>query len=628
MTAHSLYVQIADITIRFESEQECDIDELGDFLKYHRIEPVLQANCVVVLKRQASFRLPKDAKALWKSQRRTIGEQDLVKLASCYISHERGEYYYCLMRDNAWICYNPSEKRIRFVIHQPPKRKDSSCDRLTSPMTAILLLLHVITTAHSRFIVHGAAVCKEGKASLFLGESGSGKSTLSISLAQQNFAFMGDDLVLVYMKDNIPMVGALVLPAKLYIDNHEEKTNVDVPETVLADYCLSAPLEAVYSIQQTSDFESSVEPLPASELLQQLIEASNGMLMQYDKQQWLHTMYAVSEQIPYFLFHFGNRTALNFSSSTPFVIQIAELTIDIVGYRGQSSACLEGLMRIFRYHETHAVASHHIVVCPSNQFHMPDKAVLQWKAPCLGVAGKTTRARTIFSRLFTACSKKPVYSGTCNVMCYNDAISGEEYYIPEHGEWRVVNKPQEHTTYVYSDEPNDVSDGLPSMLVNIIGSEYGYYMAFAACVAVEGEAQLMIGESGVGKSSRCLDLIRNGAVYMGDDLVLIYLKEGIPMVGSLLFPLKCYTDIKQDHKKRLDVMAEYDIKPLFYAPLKAVYLLENANNAMHESVRSMPSEELCKNLFKLTNRANTYANAEHFVDTIYAVSTAVNGYYG
>lgn len=329
MTAYSLYVQIADITIRINSEQKCDIDDLGAFFKYHRVSPVLQPECVVVLKRQASFRLPQDAKILWTSKRHGFKEPDgkhikrricistesnIIKLASCYLSQERGEYYYSLMRDNSWICYNPSTQRIRFIIHQPPKRKNSPYAGLTSPMTAILLLLHVITTGHSRFIVHGAAVNIAGRASLFLGESGSGKSTLSICLAQQNVAFMGDDLVLVYLKDNIPMVGALVLPAKLYIDNNKEKTNVDVPETMQVGYCLSAPLSAVYSVQQTSAFESSVEPLFASELLHQLIEASNGMMMQYDKQQWLHTLYAVSEQIPYFLFHFGDPSGLNISS--------------------------------------------------------------------------------------------------------------------------------------------------------------------------------------------------------------------------------------------------------------------------------------------------------------------------
>ena len=318
----------------------------------------------------------------------------------------------------------------------------------------------------------------------------------------------------------------------------------------------------------------------------------------------------------------------NMSSSASFVIQIAELTIEIAGSKGMKSACLEGLMRIFRYHESNAIASHHIFVCPANQFHISKEAVLRWEAPCLGVAGKTPRRQTLLSRIFAPYDIEPVYSGTCNVACYKDASSEMEYYIPEYGEWRVVNNSLKHITYVYSDEPNDISDGLPSMLVNIIGSEYGYYTLFAAGVLIKGEAQLMIGESGVGKSSRCLELLKQGAAYMGDDLVLIYMKDGIPMVGSLLFPVKCFTDKKQKHKNRIDVMEKYEMRPVFYAPLNSIYLLENTNNSLCElSVRSMPSEILCKNLFKVSNRANTQADANHFVDTIYAVCSDVQGYY-
>lgn len=327
MAAYSARVQLADVIVRFESDQEGDIAELKGFFKYHLVDTTDEADCTVVLKRQASFYMPKDAEMLWQSKRQGVAEPegrlgrrrvsvaakaDMYGLASCYFSRARGEYYYGLMRDKSWLTYRPSEHQISYVLHQRPQRKNCpDYHEVADPLSAIQLLIHVITTIHGRFLTHGAAVGIDGKASLFLGRSGSGKSTLCTDLTKHNAAFMGDDIVLVYMKDGTPMLGALLFPAKLHLNNAHEKTEVDVPETLQTDYCLSAPLEAVYSVQQSGLSASTVEPRSSAELLQQLMEASNGMMMQYDRQQWLTTMYDICERVPYFLFHFGERSTLN-----------------------------------------------------------------------------------------------------------------------------------------------------------------------------------------------------------------------------------------------------------------------------------------------------------------------------
>jgi len=327
MAGYSARVQLADVTICFESDQESDICELQRFFKYHLIGSTDKTDCTVVLKRQTAFYMPKDAEMLWQSKRQGIAEPegrlgrrrvsvaakaDMYGLASCYFSRTREEYYYGLMRDKSWITYRPTEHRINYVLHQRPQRKQCpDYHEAADPLSAIQLLIHVITTIHGRFLTHSAAVGIDGKASLFLGKSGSGKSTLCTDLTKHNAAFMGDDIVLVYMKDGTPMLGALLFPAKLHLDDAHEKTEVDVPEALQTDYCLSAPLEAVYSVQQSGQPTSTVEPRPSAELLQQLMEASNGMMMQYDRQQWLTTMYDICEHVPYFLFHFGARSTLH-----------------------------------------------------------------------------------------------------------------------------------------------------------------------------------------------------------------------------------------------------------------------------------------------------------------------------
>lgn len=327
-----LQVQITDAVVRFESELDSDLDDLKGFFKYHVVDSDLEADYTVMLKRQVSFRLPQDAETKWKSNRpgitppekqqrrrrvRMSSKMDTFGVASCYFSPKRGEFYYGLMSDKSWISCCPSKHQIMYILHKRPARNDSEESEETIDTTgAMPLLLHIISTFLGRILVHGAAVCLNDKATLFLGKSGSGKSTLSTDLARKGASFMGDDLVFIYTKAGVPMVGSLLLPAKLYMDDTPEKTSVDVPREMQADYCLSAPLQAVYSVQQNGLPTSTVEPRPAVELLQQLMEASNDMMMQYNKQQWFDTLYLISQQVPYFLFHFGDRISLNTSFLT------------------------------------------------------------------------------------------------------------------------------------------------------------------------------------------------------------------------------------------------------------------------------------------------------------------------
>ena len=308
-------VQIADLIIRFETESESESGSLKAFFKYHVTDTDQPEDCTVVLKRQTAFYMPKDAQILWQSRRQGIEEPEgqlgrrriavssklePFGIASCYVSRTRDTYYYGQMRDNTWISYCPSTRRIDYILRPT-----------VDVISAMPLLMHVVATTHGRYLFHGGAVALNGKAHLFLGKSGSGKSTLSTDLAQRKAAFMSDDLVLVYIRDGVPMVGSLLFRAKLYMESAEEKSEIDIPAAMQTGYCLSAPLEAVYLVQQSGEEISRLEKRPADELLQQLMEASNDMSMQYDKQQWLAMLFELSERLPYYIFHFGNRATLD-----------------------------------------------------------------------------------------------------------------------------------------------------------------------------------------------------------------------------------------------------------------------------------------------------------------------------
>lgn len=318
-------------------------------------------------------------------------------------------------------------------------------------------------------------------------------------------------------------------------------------------------------------------------------------------------------------------------SSTSFFIQVANLCIEICGYNDEDSACLDDLKRVFCHHEVSrdAIAVHRVVVCASSRFEVPTDVSLRWVSPCLGVAGGMPRHRwPLFDKIFARKKERPKYSGTCDMFCYYDVHSQRDYFIPENGEWRIEHDAKEHVTYVFSDGHNEMSDGLPSMLINVIGSQYGCYLLFASCVAVEGEALLFMGNSGVGKTTLCLELIKQGASYIGDDLVLVYLTEGRAMVGSLLFPMKCYVDGVYTHKKKIDVASQFSQRPPLHVPLHSMYLLQPGNAVNAELYfKPMPDGTMFEKMLKFTNRANTNADAHHFVDVVSFICGSVPCYY-
>lgn len=316
-------------------------------------------------------------------------------------------------------------------------------------------------------------------------------------------------------------------------------------------------------------------------------------------------------------------------SSPSFVIQIARLNIEVYGRDDDASACLNDLKRVFLHHivKRHTVAGHRIIVCTPGSFRISSDAILQWVSPCLGVAGSVSRYKSLFCRLFTHNKEIPRYSGTCNVICYRDQYRHIDYYMPENLIWRIEHKANEHVTYVYSDGRDEISDGLPSMLLNIIGSQYGYYLLFASCVAIEGEALLFTGHSGVGKTSLCMELIKNGLTYIGDDLVLLYRDKDRVMIGSLLFPLKTYDSVFGLHKKRIDVASQSSERPLFNAHLKAVYYLKRQSDSVAESIiEPMQGAEALEKMLMFSNRANTVFDGQLFVDTLSFVCSSVPCY--
>lgn len=312
--------------------------------------------------------------------------------------------------------------------------------------------------------------------------------------------------------------------------------------------------------------------------------------------------------------------------STSFKMQIANFCVEICGYNDVDSSCLQGLKRLFRHHEvgSDTVVSHRIVVCASYQFEIPPEATLRWVSTCLGVAGsKQDGRRLFFVRFFVRNKEIPQYSGTDDVRCYKDSLRQEAYYVPNNAEWRIKHVAKEHVTYVYPAKRDELS-GLSSMLLHVIGSQFGCYLLFASCVSIDGEALLFTGNGGVGKTLLCMELMKQGATYIGDDLVLVYRNGERAIVGSLLFPIKCYANRIHSKKSEIDVVSQLPQRPPLNVPLQSIYLLRRADNPFAESyLKPMQGERMFETMLSLTNKANTNADVHHFVDTVSSICGSV-----
>lgn len=245
----------------------------------------------------------------------------------------------------------------------------------------------------------------------------------------------------------------------------------------------------------------------------------------------------------------------------------------------------------------------------------------QWSFPCLGVSASHSRHRSFWKRLFSRGIKRPMYSGSGIVDCYRDT-QGKDYLVPEQNDWRIVHDANEHTTYVYADKHND---GLVATLLHVIGSQYGCYLLFASCVAQKGEAILLTGKGGAGKTTRCLELVQQGATYMGDDLVLVYHQGRQMMVGALLLPIKQDTGGKQ--KERKDILSDTS-QILLNAPLTAIYWLqESYKNNPNPQIAPIPKDAVMEKILLLTNTVHLHADRMHFMETISTLCEEVPAYY-
>ena len=129
---------------------------------------------------------------------------------------------------------------------------------------------------------------------------------------------------------------------------------------------------------------------------------------------------------------------------------------------------------------------------------------------------------------------------------YDSPTTDEEIIILSEETWIVHNRKVKKTDcYVYDkglngqDLDQHTIDAVLIILHAVMAMNHRYVL-HAASVTINDEAFVFLGESGLGKSTLCASLLEQGADYMGDDIVFLYINNKQLMIGGLLFDGKLY----------------------------------------------------------------------------------------
>lgn len=116
-------------------------------------------------------------------------------------------------------------------------------------------------------------------------------------------------------------------------------------------------------------------------------------------------------------------------------------------------------------------------------------------------------------------------------------------------------------------------------LIQVILSSYKLYVLHASAVAFQRGAMLLLGPSGIGKTTMSLALCHYGMNFMGDDLVIIEKRSNAFMCHSLLFKPKI-KDSVSNSKRTIDYIKQHNIDFSENAIIKGICYLQR-DNAYH-----------------------------------------------
>lgn|GEM_PF-4251581 len=116
--------------------------------------------------------------------------------------------------------------------------------------------------------------------------------------------------------------------------------------------------------------------------------------------------------------------------------------------------------------------------------------------------------------------------------------------------------------------------------LHFLFSVHNVYIIHAAGICCDDRSYLLLGPSGVGKTTASVNLACAGMAFMGDDLIAVEEREGALIAHALLFKAKVEMDTGTG-KKGLDVGALSDIRLRYEAPLGGIVFLQRSPDAAY-----------------------------------------------
>ncbi len=237
------------------------------------------------------------------------------------------------------------------------------------------------------------------------------------------------------------------------------------------------------------------------------------------------------------------------------IIQIADVNIQ---FTSDLDVDILQLNNIFKYHIVKGysnIINHTVIIKGVKNDVVPESANIVWKGSYHGI-DKMQRNSPITKLL--------------------DSSNGTEYYRDEYGR-TLINESNDNISYItLKDRQNPFRKGyirLPlgsflTLVLQVIMAKHKRYAIHASAILFNQKAVIFPGHSGTGKTTLCVDLVKKGAGFMGDDIIFLYEDTDQICVASLLL----YAQIKGNKKKKdkVDIIRTYNAQIIKKAPLRAV----------------------------------------------------------
>lgn len=265
----------------------------------------------------------------------------------------------------------------------------------------------------------------------------------------------------------------------------------------------------------------------------------------------------------------------------------------VILWESDNTGDIAEIKRIFRYHlldyipQNDIIHSIRIKTC-SSFAKIPDDKIEKWSGYYMGLA-----------------------TGDNTMEWFYSPETGLDYLILSQGCMIIHNREMHHSTcYVKADDlidnhyekPRIEVENTLIVLIHTIASMYNRYTVHAAAVKYNGYAHVFMGRSGRGKTTLCTDCLRQGADFMGDDLVFFYIENGKVIVGSLLFEIKL-TIGGSTHKRHIDIIKELNAGYTLSAPAKSISLIKQIipHNGQKSHLESQEPIDAIIHLFRASN---------------------------